>query len=575
MTTSSVNSTSNAASSGLTISTAQGSAAVDDPASTGLTESDYVTAKLQPYIDQADTISTSISDNETKITAYQDMQAKLQALATAAQALAGVDGQDATADVFAERAASLTSNSSTDASDILSASVAAGTATGTHTVTVTQLAQAEQISSGDQSSESSALGLSDTFTIGAGSDSSSVSVTSDMSLSDIAQAINNTTSTSGVKASIVEVSDSQYVIEITAVSDNAAISMSDSGTVLYSLGLTGSDGSTAANVIQQAQPAELTVDGISGITRDSNTISDVISGVTLNLTAAAPDTTVTVDVTPDTDAVTNAVDSFVSAYNDWQSFVAQNQATNSDGTASSSATLFGDSTLRAADIDIQNALSSLVDDTSLGDVGISLNSSNQLTVNSTDLASALADDFTSVQGLFEYQASTSSSNLSLVGDNESTYTGTFTLNFTTDSSGDVTGVTGTDSSTGQAVDFTISGDQIIGASGSPYAGLTFTYSGGTTTTPITVTVSQGIGDHVYQTAENYGNSTDGTVQTQIGSLTDSDTQLQQQLSSVTSEADSYYNFLLNQYGLIESQIAQANQTSSLLQELLSYQTSSG
>lgn len=566
---------SSASSSGLNITTAQGSTAVDDPGSTGLTESDYVTSKLQPYVDQADTLDTEISGNEAKITAYQNMQSLLQALQSAAQALSGPDGQSSTASAFADRTASLSSSSSTSAASLLSATVDPGTSTGTHQIVVQQLAQAEQIASASQSSESSALGYSGTFTIGAGSASASVTVTSGMSLSDIASAINDTSAQSGVTASVVEVSSSDYVLEVTASSADSAIAMSTTGgSVLSSLGLTGSDGITAADVIQKAQPAELTVDGISGITRSSNTISDVISGVTLDLTGADANTTVTMTVAPDTGTVTNAIDAFVTAYNNWESFVSENQATNSDGTASSSATLFGDSTLRDASTAIGNAISSMVDDTSLGSIGVTMNSSNQLSVDATTLAGALSSDFSSVQSLFAYQATSSSNNLQLAGDNSSTYTGTLSFNITTDSSGNVTAVSATDQSTGQAADFTVSGNEIVGAAGSPYAGLTFSYSGSTTSSPITVTVTQGLGDSIYQTADNYGNSTSGTVQTRISSLTGEDTTLQQQLSTVSAQADDYYNFLLNQYGVIEAQISEANQTASLLQQLMSYDTSS-
>lgn len=566
---------SSASSSGLNITTAQGSTAVDDPGSTGLTESDYVTSKLQPYVDQADTLDTEISGNEAKITAYQNMQSLLQALQSAAQALSGPDGQSSTASAFADRTASLSSSSSTSAASLLSATVDPGTSTGTHQIVVQQLAQAEQIASASQSSESSALGYSGTFTIGAGSASASITVTSGMSLSDIASAINDASAQSGVTASVVEVSSSDYVLEVTASSADSAIAMSTTGgSVLSSLGLTGSDGTTAADVIQKAQPAELTVDGISGITRSSNTISDVISGVTLDLTGADANTTVTMTVAPDAGTVTNAIDAFVTAYNNWESFVSENQATNSDGTASSSATLFGDSTLRDASTAIGNAISSMVDDTSLGSIGVTMNSSNQLSVDTTTLASALSGDFSSVQSLFAYQATSSSNNLQLAGDNSSTYTGTLSFNIITDSSGNVTAVSATDQSTGQAADFTVSGNEIVGAAGSPYAGLTFSYSGSTTSSPITVTVTQGLGDSIYQTADNYGNSTSGTVQTRISSLTGEDTTLQQQLSTVSAQADDYYNFLLNQYGVIEAQISEANQTASLLQQLMSYDTSS-
>jgi flagellar hook-associated protein 2 len=561
---------------GVTLSSAQTSTAVDDPGSTGLTLSDYVNADAQmtDYTDQVVGIESTIASNKTLVSAYQNMQSLLQSLQSAAQALAGPDGQSSSADVFAERTASLTSNSSTSASSILSVSVDAGTAEGSHSVVVQQIATAEQIASSDQASSSSALGYSGSLTIGAGSGLATVTVTSSMSLSDVASAINNATSTSGVSASIVEVSSSQYVLEITATDTGQSISMSDlSGGILTSLGLADSSGN-AVDVIAQAQDAILTVDGITGITRSSNSISDVISGVTLDLTKADASSTIGISISADTDDIASAVSTFISAYNSWEAFVTENEATNSDGTAASTATLFGDGTLRDVSEAIDDALSGLVDNTSLGAIGISLTSSHTLTLDSASLSSALSDELSTVEGLFEVQADSSSANLELSYDSLGTYGGTLSFDITTASNDVISSATVTDVATGSSVAFGESGSVLTGASGGLAAGLSFSYSGSTTSSPVTVSVTRGIADQIYQIAHNYGNATNGVVASKITSLTSTDTTLNQNGISLLEEADNYFTTLLDQYAQMEAKITAANVTYEELKQMMESDDSS-
>ncbi|HVY99753.1 MAG TPA: flagellar filament capping protein FliD [Dongiaceae bacterium] len=563
----SVSSTSSA-----TVSTSQTSSSV---ARSGLTADDVVTAKVQPLLDQIDTINDEISSNETKIAAYEDMQALLQNIANAVDALR--NPSDQSTDVFNKRSATLTSSGSTAAADLMSVSVDAGTATGKHQVVVSQVATAERVSSDSQSSRSDALGLSGSFTIGeAGKTAVTIAVDSDDSLDDIVSAINKQTSTTGVTASVIAVStdssNPQYKLVLTASDTNQAIEMTTTdGSVLGDLGVTGSDGSTAANVLQAAQPAILTVDGISGIERDTNQIDDVIDGVTLDLTEADPDSTVTINIANNTSDVESAIEDLVTAYNSWREFVAENQKTNSDGTASSDATLFGDSTLRGLSLSVDSALNSFIGSTSLGSIGLTLNSDNELEVDSDALETALDSDFASVEALFEYQISTSSTDLTAISHNSSTYAGTITLDVTTDDDGNVTGVSGTDAS-GNAVDFTYSGNTIKGASGSLYAGMVFQWSGAASET-VTITTTNGIASQLYALTSDAADTSTGSVQSVINNLQEQDDTMTARVASLQTRADNYATFLLDQYGKLEASISQANQTADILKQLMEYDTS--
>lgn len=538
----------------------------------GLTSDEAVTLKVQPMLDRIDTINTKISKNETKISAYQTMQTLLQNLQTYAEYLRAPS--DSSKDAFSFRGTELTSSSSTSASSLLSTSIADGTATGTHEVTVQQLAKAERLGSTTQTSKSSALNLSGVFTIGeSGKTAATISVSSAMSLSDIVSAVNAQSSSTGVTASVIAIStdssNPQYEMVLTASDTGLPITLTTtSGSVLSDLGVTGSDGSTAASVLQAAQSAIIDVDGVTGITRTSNDISDVLDGVTLSLTKADPSTTITMEITNDTTSVENAITNFVSAYNSWRSFVSSNQEVDSStNKAASSATLFGDSTLRTTSTEIDTALNSYIDSNSLAAIGVTFNDSNQLVIDTTTLEKALSNNFTSVQKLFDYEASTSDSSLTLANHGSATYSGTLSLTITSDGS-NITGVSGTDSN-GKEVSFTYSGNTIKGASGTVYAGLTFAYSGTESSKTISVTATKGIGDSIYQISKHYGNSTDGTVESIITDLESTDTDLTARASQIQDQANTYADYLQTQYSNLEAKISKANQTASLLQEMSS------
>jgi len=419
------------------------------------------------------------------------------------------------------------------------------------------------------SDTSSALNATGSFTVDGGTDGSgnkvpfSVSVTSTMSLTEVASAINTAATSAGadVTASI----SSSGALKITTAAGTQLSLSGITGTAVSTIGIPISG---AANQAYGAQPSKVTVDGVE-VDRDSNSISDVISGITLNLTSASASSTITLKVQPDTAKVGSAISSFVTAYNTWESYVTANEATNSDGTASSSAVLFGNQTLREASLDIDNTLTGLFRNNSLGGLGISINSGNDLVIDSSTLSSQLASNFTGAMYVFSAVASTSDSSLQPYGSNYSTYSGTFDMKVTTDSSGNVNGV----SVNGDSTLFTFSKNVITGASGSAYSGLSFKYSG--TGGTITVTSTQGIAAKMYQSASTYGNTTSGSVQSLVSSLESQNLLLETQYNNDVAAANNYASYLLSWYSTIESQINSYGQTTSVMKLLISQGLSSG
>jgi flagellar hook-associated protein 2 len=364
------------------------------------------------------------------------------------------------------------------------------------------------------------------------------------------------------------VSSGSYEMVLTGTTDNADISYSStSGTdILNSLGVTDSSGSFA-DVLQAAQPAEFTLDGIS-LTRNTNDISDVLSGVTFDLLQATPSgTSLNVSIGVDTTQISSAVQTLVTDYNTFRDEVIAQSATNSDGTASSSAILFGDSTMRDVMTQLEQALGSTVGSMSMADLGLSFNSSNELQLDTGTLSTVLSTNLSGVTTLLAAQTTTSSSQLSVVNTTTSAPS-SFTLAVAVDSSGNLTSASvGGDSSL-----FTISGDTIIGNSGTAYAGMAFTYTGSTSQS-ITVTSTSGLASQIYSIANTFS-ETSGPFETLIDDLQSEDDDYTTQVDTIESDAYTYQTQLQDQYAQYQASIETANNTLTYLKALLNSSSSS-
>jgi flagellar hook-associated protein 2 len=555
-------------------STSSSSSSSDTVTTTGTTTSNSVdwttliTSEVDAKLSQATTIETKITTNEAKISAYQTLQTDLSNLASSLDSLStSIDNSLAT-DVFATRAATISSTGNVSASSALSMTVNNGSATGDHTLTISQIATAEKVIGSSQSSETTALGYSGTFSIGlSGGTTSSITINSTMSLQDVADTINAQTSTTNVQASIVEVSSGSYEMVLTGTNDNADITYSStSGTdILNKLGVTDSSGAFT-DVLQAAQPAEFTLDGIS-LTRNTNDISDVLSGVTFDLLQATPSgTSLNVSIGVDTSQISSAVQTLVTDYNTFRDAVIAQSATNSDGTASSSAVLFGDSTMRDVMTQLEQALSTSVGSMSMADLGLSFNSNNELQLNTGTLSTVLSTNLSGVTTLLAAQTTTSSSQLSVVNTSTSAPS-SFTLAVAVDSSGKLSSASvGGDSSL-----FTVSGNTIIGNSGTAYSGMAFMYTGSTSQS-ITVTSTSGLASQIYSIANTFSESS-GPLATLISDLQSQDTDYSTQVSTIQSDASTYQTQLQNQYAQYQAAIQTADNTLTYLKALLNSSSS--
>lgn len=534
-----------------------------------------VEAAVADRLARADTLETKLSTNEAKITAYQEMQDLLLTMQDSLQALRGdpsSSGKDD--DVFRNRTGYLTSSTSTDADTLLSVTVEDGADLTSHEIEILQVAKTERLGGGTQSSRSDNLGWNGSFSLGTTLDgtssSATITITDSMSLDDIVDAINAETTTTGVSASVIKVSDDEYMMVLTGSETAATIDLADSdGSVLQQLGILDDQGQKA-DVLQAAQSAQLVIDGVT-IERGSNQIDDAVDGITITLYKAEEGNTLTLEIDNSLSDIKEQVQALVEAYNGFRDFVLTNQSTADDGTADESATLFGDSTLRSVSSQLQTALTSSIDEASLASLGITFDDDNKLELDEDTLDDALLNSLDEIQALFSYQATTSSGNLTLLRHGDGPASAEFTLDITVDTSGDISAVSmGGDSS---LFTFDSATGRIFGAEGSDYEGLTFVFSGSATQS-ITVSLSQGIADRMWQAVETVADEYDGQLAGMISNLEKADESLQSRIDTIESNAERYRSYLLDKYARIEAKLSEAQSVLDLLDAITNSESES-
>jgi len=292
---------------------------------------------------------TPISKQQTsytaKLSAYGTLKSALESFQTANTALSK-------ADLFT---ATTTASSSTAFSATTSGSAIAGK----YTINVSQLAQAQTLTTAKtQSDNKTAIATADsTITIQQGGDKKPVTINisaENSSLSDIRDAINK--ADAGVSASIINVGNGEYRLSITSKDtgkDNAmTISVSGDKALQSFMGYNGNSADTANGMMESvtAQNALLKVNNVD-IENSSNTISDALEDITLNLN----------DVTTGNQTLTITTDNTKAAYNSLQdTFSSLTKYTavdaGSDAQNTSNGALLGDSTLRTIQTQLRSVL---------------------------------------------------------------------------------------------------------------------------------------------------------------------------------------------------------------------------
>ena len=329
---------------------------------------------------------------QANISAFGQVRSALSALESAVKGLGKSDN------FFAKSA------SSSDSS-LATATATSGASTGSYTMKVLQLAQSQSVVSSPITNPG--LGTGE-LTINFGKyaydadgnatgftpndENSSLSITFDKggSIEDLRDAINKQ-GDGKIKANIIDNgSGKQLVLSGVDMGDDAGFTVSGTGALEEFSYDASNTASSSMQSMQQAQNAKVMFGGLE-ISRDSNKLENIISGVTVDLVSADPDKSVTIKVAENHSAATGAMESFVKAYNEFASTIAS--LTAYDEKTKEAGLLLGDSTIRTLQSQMRSMLGEKIpgggDYDSLSKLGISFTKDGMLEFNKNKFETAL------------------------------------------------------------------------------------------------------------------------------------------------------------------------------------------
>lgn len=352
---------------------------------------------LATGIDTARLIDALVQTERLPILRIQNRQASLNSISSSFTTLLNrLNELESKAKDLKDQTGINATQTSTSSEDFLSVSSDGNASAGVYNVVVKQLAQREKEASqgfADVDTESAGTG---TLSITVGGVQTDVPITNG-TLGGIKDAIK----ASGAEVDVTILNDgsaSPFRLLVTAreAGDANTITLDESG-------LSGGTKTLSFGELQAAQSSIVEVDTIE-ITRESNLLTDVIEGVTLNLTSADETQTTEITIEVDVEGIKENVQGFIDKYNSVMSFI--NDQTRFNNETGAAGRLLGDYTVN----NVQRRLRSLVtgaisgatgDFGSLSQIGIRTGVNGQLSIDSEEFQDAVEQDLQGVLSLFQ------------------------------------------------------------------------------------------------------------------------------------------------------------------------------
>ncbi|MFO8014477.1 MAG: flagellar filament capping protein FliD [Phycisphaerae bacterium] len=456
------------------------------------------------------------SEWTSKRNAFNTLETRLEALQAA------VDDIRTTADLRAYTA-------TTNDAERLTLDVGAGAGEGAHDVTVNQLASAEREVHDGVAALDTLVGEG-TLAYTYNGTTRTVQTTTETTLEDLRDLINNDAGNPGVTASILEYDaggDQVYHLVLGAGDTGAdyTVAIEDAQTTLDGTGGTVDFRTATFTETQSAQDAQVRVDGYPAadwITRSSNTINDILPGVTLHLHAPTDaGETVRISINRDTEGLKDKVNAFVQAYNSATDYIQEQTAY--DEATGTAGILMGEYTTsyvrHQTRLPIIEAAPGFLDGTDpyilAGEVGLSIDRYGTLELDEEAFDDALAEDYLGVLNLFgaDRTGASDSDNLRFYGATSATEAGEYDVKAVFDAGTLVSAqIKGADEGEDAWRDATVDGNTITGDADHPEAGLQITadYSG-TGTVEASVRVRQGVAGRMYDLLDDLLDPLDGAL----------------------------------------------------------------
>ncbi|WP_428562645.1 MAG: flagellar filament capping protein FliD [Solidesulfovibrio sp. DCME] len=339
---------------------------------------------------------------------------------------------------------------------VLSATTGSDALDGSHSITVNRLATAKAMvtqtgySSADTDINASASDA--TFAYVYQGTTYTLSVGANATLTDLASIVNNDANNAGVKASVVY-DGSKYYLQMRGMDTGDSASL----TIASNTSLTGFTAAKFDTITSNAS-ALLKLDGWptasnAYITRETNTVTDLVSGLTLSLKSTG---TVTITTATDTDAVRENIQTFVEQMNTVRTLL--QDLTKYDSSTEQASILTGNYGLQLIDTKLKTAVAgkavgfdyTLDTYSVLAQLGITTDAEEGsdteglLIIDEDTLSGILASNATKAAELFaaSYVGRSDTSEMALSSYiANTTQCGSYEVSYTTDASGKITGAT--------------------------------------------------------------------------------------------------------------------------------------
>lgn len=357
----------------------------------GLDVEDIISKLMQVESRPLDMVKAEKLDYESKISSFGTLLNSISTLKTANSPLKS-------STVLGMKAGS------SDTS-VFTATATSAASVGSYNIKVNQLAQAHAVYSGTYAAGTDVVGTG-TLSIQVGS-AAAVNVTIDgtnNTLNGVRDAIN--TANAGVKATVINDGTGYRLVvtsNTTGATNTVQVTVADDdlnntdASGLSALSYTA--GAYNMTESQTARDAILIIDSLT-VTRSSNTISDLISGVTLTLKKDSAGATHALTLSKDTDDLKSKLNSYISAYNKLVS-----EIKSQNGTLDSKGPMYNESTTESLMRNLRQVTITDYSGSTLAAMGVMHDKYGVLSLDSTRFDEALVDNESGVIATLNSMAS--------------------------------------------------------------------------------------------------------------------------------------------------------------------------
>ena len=354
---------------------------------------------------------------EAKLLSFQDLKNRLQNFKSVVNTLN-------TESRFLSTVGTFSNNSSTDTNKVATLGTNSSATSGTFSLVVNNLARETKLVSSGFAATSGTVSTG-TLNLTVGSTTTKINIDrSNNTLEGLRLAINN--SGANIQATFLNDGSATNPVKLVVSATKTGLDNAISVSLTSNLFGAGLQSPMTFSEVQTAQNASFVLDGVA-VTKANNTVSDVISGTTLQLESAGSGI---ITLTPDEDAIKEKIQNYADGFNEIMQHLTKELAL----TASTGETgvLFANFTVQ----NLQQTLREIITDKVVGvngsleylsQIGIRTQSDGTLSINDGDLSTAIAGSIENVTQLFSSAGAASNSAVTFVGFTSKTEPGTYNV----------------------------------------------------------------------------------------------------------------------------------------------------